>query len=94
MTEQPQGYYPRINGKMLKSGDYNGQLVSLIGKFGSSQPNGTVDFSTCDSMTISLSTEFAPVPDVKPEPPAVEVVGQVVDGQQPVMVRDPACQIE
>jgi len=32
MSEQPDGSYPRINGKVLKSGEYVNKIVSLVGK--------------------------------------------------------------
>jgi hypothetical protein len=32
MSEQPDGSYPRLNGKMLQTGRFSNQIVSLLGK--------------------------------------------------------------
>lgn len=75
------GIFARLNGKMLSSGEYNDQIVSVVGKFGSPQPGGSVDFVTSDSVKISVSTEHASPPEFHENPPAVELVGQP-DGEQ------------
>jgi hypothetical protein len=91
MAEQPQGSYPRINGKMLQSGVYNDQLVSLMGRFVSMpNPDATVSFQCADQVVVTLSTEHAEVPPLDMiDGPVVEIVGQVATGQDPLMVRLP-----
>ncbi|EEC47783.1 predicted protein [Phaeodactylum tricornutum CCAP 1055/1] len=88
MAEQPQGSYPRINGKMLQSGVYNDQLVSLMGRFVSMpNPDATVSFQCADQVVVTLSTEHAEVPPLDMiDGPVVEIVGQVATGQDPLMM--------
>ena len=71
--EDPQadGYTPRLSASMLKTGNYNGKIVSIVGKFVSD-----LSFRCCDGELVDLSTEHAAIENLDREV-AVEVVGQV-----------------
>jgi hypothetical protein len=79
---QPEGYYPRLNSKLLLSGRYINQIVSVVGHFQSAAANadGTVPFQTSDGGVISLSTECVEVPLIGPDSPPYEAIGQAIDG--------------
>jgi hypothetical protein len=74
MTEQKDGCYPRLNGSMIQSQQYNGMIISLVGKV-----MDTSTFQAADGTNLTLNTEYVqdglvPNPDM-----CVEIVGQVQD---------------
>jgi hypothetical protein len=74
MPEQEDGCYPRVNGGMIQSNQYNGTIVSVVGKV-----IGPATLQTADGTNISLQTEF--VADgllVNPDL-CIEIIGQVND---------------
>jgi hypothetical protein len=77
---QANGYYPRLNAAMIATGNYNGSIVSLMGRFVSGAGgNGGVSFQCSDGGTLSLSVEHAEIPNMDVQDgPVVEVVGQVM----------------
>jgi hypothetical protein len=79
-TPQANGYYPRLNAAMIATGNYNGSIVSLMGRFVSGAGgNGGVSFQCSDGGTLSLSVEHAEIPNMDVQDgPVVEVVGQVM----------------
>jgi hypothetical protein len=86
LSVQPDGFYPRINAALVRSGSFANQIVSLVGTFvHSNAPDGTVNFQTSDGGMISLNTEQAEVPQIGPGQPPYEVVGQAMETGQ-VMV--------
>lgn len=67
------GAYPRLNAAMMATGKYDGEIVSLVGKF---SPSGNDHFVCCDQGTIQLDLQHANLSHV-PQEIVVEVVGQV-----------------
>ena len=70
---QPDGSYPRLNGALLGSGNYEGQIVSLVGKFGGDPQH---QFVGCDNVTVPIDTQQAEGMHLLPGTIA-EIVGQV-----------------
>ena len=70
---QKDGCYPRVNGTMLQSLQFDGMIVSLVGKL-----IGPGHFQASDGTNVSLDTsqmeEIAPNPDM-----VIEIIGQVAD---------------
>jgi uncharacterized protein YdeI (BOF family) len=79
-SPQANGYYPRLNAAMVSSGKFNGNIVSLMGRFVSGATDGNhVSFQCSDGGTLSLSVEHADFPNMDVmDGPVVEVVGQVM----------------
>jgi uncharacterized protein YdeI (BOF family) len=79
-SPQANGYYPRLNAAMVASGKFNGNIVSLMGRFVSGATDGNhVSFQCSDGGTLSLSVEHADFPNMDVmDGPVVEVVGQVM----------------
>ena len=77
---QIDGAYPRLNAAMVATGQYNGQLVSLVGKFVSPQ-----QFECSDRGQVQLDAAHADVDQI-PQGVAVEIMGQV-QGPTQVAVR-------
>jgi uncharacterized protein YdeI (BOF family) len=79
-SPQANGYYPRLNAAMVSSGKFNGNIVSLMGRFVSGATDGQhVSFQCSDGGTLSLSVEHADFPNMDVmDGPVVEVVGQVM----------------
>jgi hypothetical protein len=79
-SPQANGYYPRLNAAMVGSGKFNGNIVSLMGRFVSGATDGNhVSFQCSDGGTLSLSVEHADFPNMDVmDGPVVEVVGQVM----------------
>ena len=77
---QPDGSYPRLNSAMLRSGKFNNMIVSFVGHFANSNaPDGSVSFQTSDGGSITFATEQAEVPQIGPDQPPYEAIGQVQD---------------
>ena len=83
MTEtpgQPDGYYPRLNSKMIKSGSYQGMIVSVVGSLTpNSTPNGKnlIELKCVDGGIVNLMVE----PDFGAAinfDPFIEVIGMMV----------------
>ena len=70
---QPDGSYPRLNGALLGSGNYEGHIVSLVGKFGGDPQH---QFVGCDNVTVPIDTQQAEGMHLLPGTIA-EIVGQV-----------------
>jgi hypothetical protein len=69
--QQADGSYPRLNATKVKTGKYNGMIVSLVGRFISME-----SFQCSDGGTITLSNEHADIPAYDSNV-IVEIVGQV-----------------
>lgn len=69
---QADGYYPRLNAGMVRSGQFNQKIVSLVGHFESNNSS----FKCCDGNSVAISTEHVELPHIDPNT-VVEVVGQV-----------------
>jgi len=90
---QEEGYYPRLNATLLRSGidRYRNSIVSLVGTFDTTtDPQaGTVNFVCADRQVVKVSTEHAEVPvnaqAHQQPPPVYEIVGQVVDADTVVV---------
>ena len=66
--------FPRINGEMIQSGRYAGELVSLVGRLTSHD-----QVQTADGVTVRLETgSMNEQPIVNPDM-AVEIMGQPTD---------------
>ena len=70
---QKEGCYPRVNGTMLKSLQYDGLIVSLVGKLISPGHFQASD-GTNVTMDMSQMEEIAPNPDM-----VIEIIAQVSD---------------
>jgi len=81
MSAPIDGAYPRLNAAMVATGQYNGQLVSLVGKF----LNAGQQFECCDHGQVQLDAAHADVDQI-PQGVAVEIMGQV-QGPTQVAVR-------
>jgi hypothetical protein len=74
MADQEDGAYPRINGAMLQSQQYNGMLVSVVGHV-----TGHNTLQAADGVTITLDTDsIAEALLVNPDM-AVEIIGVAQD---------------
>jgi hypothetical protein len=88
---QEAGCYPRVNGKMIQTGKYNGMIVSLVGRYESLNMNGSLlPFKAADDCVVHLSVkevepEMLPIA-TGPTSPVVEIVGAVESNNQ-VLVR-------
>lgn len=72
---QPDGSYPRLNAALLQSGQFEGMIVSMVGKLvDRDAPNNLVVFQCCDGGQIKVDEESAPMTDVAPDE-IVEIVG-------------------
>ncbi len=74
MTDQEDGAYPRINGAMLQSQQYNGMIVSAVGRV-----LGPHTLQAADGTNITLDTDnVAEALVVNPEM-CVEIIGSAQD---------------
>ena len=74
MAEQEQGAYPRINGGMLQSQQFNGMIVSAVGKV-----VGPNSLQAADGTNITIDTEsIAEALVVNPDM-CVEIIGIAQD---------------
>lgn len=78
--QPPDGYYPRLNGSMIKS--HVGQIVSVVGTL--DRNNGLL--RCCDGTSLSIGMEHVSNPEVMDESSfstdtAVEVIGQVQNAE-------------
>lgn len=69
---QPDGSYPRLNGALLCSGHFEGQIVSLVGQFGGDPQH---QFVCCDNVTVPIDTQQAEGMHM-PSGTIAEIVGQ------------------
>ena len=80
MAAVPDGCYPRLNAAMCMSNNFEGALVSVVGRyFGHAQ-----QFQCSDGGTIQLNTDHIDQPvnlDVSGQGMAVELIGQWMDGR-------------
>jgi len=75
MTEQPEeGVYPRINGSMLQTQQFSGQLVSAVGYV-----TGPNTLQAADGVSISLDTDSIAEPLLIQPGVAVEIIGIAYD---------------
>eukprot|EP00980_Cylindrotheca_fusiformis_P014907 scaffold4062_cov137-Cylindrotheca_fusiformis.AAC.13 len=84
MSEQKEGCYPRLNGAMIQSQQYNATIVSVVGKL--------IDNSTlqaADGTNINLGTDYLQDGLVHNPDMCVEVIGQVIDATS-MTVRAPS----
>mmetsp|Transcript_42840 Transcript_42840/g.48678 ORF Transcript_42840/g.48678 Transcript_42840/m.48678 type:complete len:116 (+) Transcript_42840:231-578(+) len=56
MAEQPDGSYPRINGKMLSSCQHTNKIVSLVGRIQKFDGN-SIQFTCADNMIANVHCE-------------------------------------
>jgi hypothetical protein len=76
---QPQGFYPRVNGKSLETGQYANMIVSLVGHFlPTPNADGTVPFKASDGGIISVTPEQVEMPLIGPDSPPFEIIGQAM----------------
>jgi len=71
---QIDGAYPRINGAMLQSQQYNGMIVSAVGRV-----VGGNTLQTADGTNITLDTDNIAEPLVVNPDMCVEVMGSALD---------------
>jgi hypothetical protein len=77
--QQPQGSYPRLNSKLLSTGQYTNSIVSMVGHFQpGANPDGTVPFQTSDGGIVSVSTDVVEMPLIGPDSPPYEIIGQAM----------------
>ena len=74
MSEQKDGCYPRVNGAMIQSQQYNGMIVSIVGKL-----VGNDTLQAADGTSITLSTDVLQDGLVQNPDMCVEIIGQVTD---------------
>eukprot|EP00934_Nitzschia_sp_Nitz4_P004899 Nitzschia sp. Nitz4//scaffold124_size66437//18478//18897//NITZ4_006107-RA/size66437-processed-gene-0.83-mRNA-1//1//CDS//3329534540//4889//frame0 len=74
MADQEDGGYPRINGKMLQTGNYNGMIVSAVGKVVAANM-----LEAADGTSITLDASQAVEPLVVNAEMYVEIIGSVDD---------------
>jgi hypothetical protein len=74
----PDGCYPRLNAAMLRTGNFESMIVSMVGKF---ILDGTNSFLCCDQGRIRLNAEQGAIPDDMHPDMVVEIVGQAVDAE-------------
>ena len=74
MAEQEQGCYPRINGAMLQTQQYDGMIVSAVGKL--IGPNSLL---AADGTSISLDTEAIEEALLVNPGICVEIIGRAED---------------
>ncbi|KAL7557379.1 hypothetical protein ACA910_019266 [Epithemia clementina (nom. ined.)] len=82
MAQQEDGGYPRLNGSMICSGQYNNMIVSLVGQFASAVPTGnTVEFVCCDQGRATVILDQAELPENLAALPEMyyELIGQVAE---------------
>lgn len=71
---QPDGSYPRVNAAMLQTGQYNGMIVSLVGKVRGN--DGThIKFESADGGLVQVSLEQADFPAGLAGDAVLELVG-------------------
>jgi hypothetical protein len=76
---QPQGFYPRVNGKSLATGQYANMIVSLVGHFlPTPNADGTVPFKASDGGIISVTPEQVEMPLIGPDSSPFEIIGQAM----------------
>jgi hypothetical protein len=93
MAQHVEGYYPRLNAAMLRSGKYVG-IVSFVGKV-KSQNLGTsqLEFECCDGGVIVMDLSNAEIPDnVDMKESVWEAIGSV-DEDKSVTVRIVWCAV-
>lgn len=83
---QPDGYYPRLNAAMLQSGQFEGMIVSLMGRIQSNNPgNQTAEFIAADGGIVVMNTNQMELPEEMDmavnDRPVMEAIGQVQRGQ-------------
>ena len=77
--QQEQGCYPRLNGKMVLSGEYTEKIISLVGIF--VQDDGqTATMQCCDGSMVQFS--HSPDSDLKIGNMVVEAIGLVSSESQ------------
>lgn len=74
MAEQKEGCYPRLNGSMLQAQNYDGMIVSVVGKL----INNTT-LQAADGTNLTVATEHIQDGLVHNPDMCVEIIGQVVD---------------
>ena len=68
------GVYPRLNGTLIQSGQYNGQLVSVVGKLIAPDT-----LQTADSVNITIDTQSIEGGIVVNPDMCLEIIGTVQD---------------
>ena len=81
MADQEDGSYPRINGAMLQSQQYNGLIVSAVGKV-----VGPNTLLAADGTNITLDTDNVTEALVVHPDRCVEIIGNAQDATT-IMVR-------
>lgn len=78
---QADGYYPRINAAMVQSEQFNGMIVSLVGRIQSKNlADQTMIFTSCDGGTINMDVSQVEDAENLPDGVPVEAIGQVDQG--------------
>jgi hypothetical protein len=87
MAAQKDGCYPRLNGAMIQSQQYNGMVASVVGKL----INSTT-LQAADGTNLTLGTDYLQDGLVNNPDMCVEIIGQVVDATS-MTVRKPFLKI-
>ena len=74
MAEQDDGCYPRVNGGMIQTNQYNGAIVSVVGKVTSPST-----LQTADGINITLQTDDLPDGLLVNPDLCIEIIGSVID---------------
>jgi hypothetical protein len=75
----PDGCYPRLNAALLRSGKFDGMVVSMVGKV---LPDGSGFFLCCDQGRIRLDGDQGMIPsDLAATDMVIEVMGLAVDAE-------------
>ena len=74
MAEQREGCYPRVNGQLIQSQQYNGAIISIVGKLVSADTLQASDGTAVTVDTTQIEGDLINNPDM-----AVEIIGQVAD---------------
>ena len=80
---QPDGAFPRVNLAMIKSGNYNDLIVSLVCRTVEYNGEGILQVECADGGPMSVTVEegYQFVPNK-----IVEIMGHLADGEQPLQV--------
>ena len=81
---QPDGAFPRVNLAMIKSGNYDNLIISLVCRTVEYNGEGILQVECADGgpMSVTVDEGYQFVPNK-----IVEIMGHLADGEQPLQVR-------
>ena len=83
MAAQADGYYPRLNGALLASGNYGGMIVSVVGTVEACDGQyATIKCCDGGQARFQVDPSFAHPPGT-----LLELIGAAVEGSNEVQVR-------